>query len=56
MQKFLILERIMTDIREMRQVFNDVYGRKHPAGKAKTWLLREYDKAHYLLQNIRELG
>ena len=46
----------MTDIRELRKVFNEVYGRKDHDGKSEEWLVREYDKAQDLLQNVRELG
>ena len=46
----------MTDLRDIRKVFKDVYGRKDHAGKSEEWLVREYDKAQYLLQNVRELG
>ena len=46
----------MTDLRELRKVFKDVYGRKAHAGKSEEWLVREYDKAQDLLQNVRELG
>ena len=45
----------MTDIRELRKVFKEVYGRKAPAGKIEEWLVREYDKAQDLIQNVREL-
>ena len=44
----------MTDIRELRKVFKEVYGRKAHAGKSEEWLVREYDKAQYLLQNVRK--
>ena len=35
---------------------NDLHGRKVTAGKSEEWIVREYDKAQYLLQNVRKLG
>ena len=40
----------MTDLRELRKVFKDVYGRKAPAGKSEEWLVPEYDKSQDLLK------
>ena len=46
----------MTNLRELKNIFNQVYGMKPPKGKSKEWLVREYDKAQDLLENVRKLG
>ena len=47
----------MADLRELRNLFKVVvYGSKYPADKSEEWLVRQNDKAHDLLQNVRKLG